>query len=528
MNTRTPRTFLLAGFFICASLAGAVQAQTTAPPLINPVGGPAAGEPAEGLLGERFESASKGLSFLPPAGCRMIKQGVNNDIVEYISDEKSWALKVTQSTFEKPMPLEDRLDPVTRAVVAKGLLEITSASMLAAQNAVLLRKDMVNAGDNPVGLVMVRFTLGPDQWLRQQAILQANDQLYYIFSFTTPGGSAKADPKEELAVKTFSALLDSVKLIDRTAIKDDQNARLYRTRSLFVSWTPERFNKVMREKSYVVLQREGKNVGYSFAEELPDSLDGNNGVNIYVRTRNLTEKGTQVETGSKMFTTFDRKHEQWAHVAIFKDAKGVVQDHSSEWGSSDVKRHSVFNDRDGAPDPNDRRQPKSIETISHFLDVTFFGKKLNTDPIHRDLPPFYLPQALGQMLPRLVPLDEAKTYLFASYVNESREVMLRYVEVTPLKEVLFNGQKMRVSVVSDRIGLEGSPTLHYFNMEGEYVGSENRAAKIVVLPTTAQTILRIWPDAVLSREEFRRPTADAGSPGDLEAAPQRGLAPPIR
>ena len=54
--------------------------------------------------------------------------------------------------------------------------------------------------------------------------------------------------------------------------------------------------------------------------------------------------------------------------------------------------------------------------------VTTASTKVNAEPVTRTLPPFYLPQALGHLLPRLVPLKEPKSYMFASWVGETREV----------------------------------------------------------------------------------------------------------
>jgi len=557
MYTRHHRTFVFAGLMACATLVASAPAQSTPappapvpPPLINPTAGAApAGDqtaaqaipgitdrpgattsPTASLFGERFESTTAGLSFLPPANCTMIKKPVADEIVEYTSDEKSWILRVTRSALPVPTPLETHVDIKTNQQV-KGLIDVTVEHMIEGINPQVLRKDVINVGDNYVGLIVVRFTLGADKWLRQQAILQVNDQLYYIFNLTTPAGSANQgadeppDPREKLAVDTFNGMLDSIKLIDRSSIKLDQNARLFRTRAVFMNWKPELFEKVMKDKQYFLLESEDQPIGYSYVEEHPDILDGDPGVNIYVRARTFTKDG-QVETGSKMFTTFDLKHEQWAHVAVYKDAKGEVTNHGSEWGDSDFKQHRVFDDRFGGNDSKDPKQPRSLMVDAHSLDVTYIGKKGNGEPLHRDLPPFYIPQAIGQMLPRLLPLDDAKTYLFASYVNEAREVMLRYVDVEPDRDVTFNGQHIRATVISDRIGLEGSATLHYFDANGEFLGSENKTAKFMVLPIDAASILARWPDAVLTRpEDLRRPTAEVGPTSD--APPARGLPEPI-
>jgi hypothetical protein len=124
--------------------------------------------------------------------------------------------------------------------------------------------------------------------------------------------------------------------------------------------------------------------------------------------------------------------------------------------------------------------------------VRTIGKEKNAAPIKQDLPPWYIPQAVGHLLPRLLPLREPKTYLFAVYVSEQQHVMHRYVDVGKEEEVELAGQKVRAVPISDRIKLEGTPTIHYLSPEGKYLGSVNKDSKITILPTDAASLQKIW------------------------------------
>ena len=81
------------------------------------------------------------------------------------------------------------------------------------------------------------------------------------------------------------------------------------------------------------------------------------------------------------------------------------------------------------------------------MHVSYLDAAENTDPVNKVLPPFYLPQALGQLLPRLLPLGQPKTYLFATWVSESRALMMRYVDVGTESRVEFNGRLIRANRV---------------------------------------------------------------------------------
>jgi hypothetical protein len=153
------------------------------------------------------------------------------------------------------------------------------------------------------------------------------------------------------------------------------------------------------------------------------------------------------------------------------------------------------------------------------LNVRTWSRSNSAPPIDRELPPWYLPQAIGHLLPRLVPLNEPRTFLFGSFVREKQEVMSRYVDVERARNVVFDGKTILVVPIKDRIGMEGSPTYHYLTPAGTYVGSENEEARIVILPADEATLRRLWPDA-----DLRAPSPVA----DLPAALRSEQLPPMR
>jgi len=119
--------------------------------------------------------------------------------------------------------------------------------------------------------------------------------------------------------------------------------------------------------------------------------------------------------------------------------------------------------------------------------------------VERRLPPFYLPQAMAHLLPRVLPRWEPKGYLFASYVTDQHEVAKRYVDVGDEQEVTLGGQKVRAIPIKDRIGLEGSVTTHYVSPQGAYLGSVNEDSKLTILPTDRATLEKMWANANLTR-----------------------------
>lgn len=54
----------------------------------------------------------------------------------------------------------------------------------------------------------------------------------------------------------------------------------------------------------------------------------------------------------------------------------------------------------------------------YTLNVTPVNRSGENQPVTRQLPPFYAPQALGSLLPRLLIKNEGKTHPFAQYSSD--------------------------------------------------------------------------------------------------------------
>jgi hypothetical protein len=101
--------------------------------------------------------------------------------------------------------------------------------------------------------------------------------------------------------------------------------------------------------------------------------------------------------------------------------------------------------------------------------------------------------------------------------------------VRPEQKVQFAGQSVRAVPIQDRLGLDGSVTVHYISPEGAYLGSENKDQKLVVLPTDAVTLSNIWKGVDLTKPGAVEALAPANVAARLtpvsEAAPSSPDAP---
>jgi hypothetical protein len=416
----------------------------------------------------------------------------------------------------KPVPLS----AVRDANGVGGLLELTVDQLKSANpSAQVLTAQVKEYSPYQVGILIARHKAGIDEVFTQEAIFRFDDQTYYVVQFTSAAGV----DAEASARQAFEMVLGTVKLLDRADLKKEQDQRLYRTEDFLSLLNEKQIRSILQPQQLLRVIRDGKDVGYVQVTEKVATHATHDGVEIVLRSRIVAQapvaggagdapvKPGQIDRLATFFVAFDRRSEDWSVVTTIIDGTNGSQT-TTELGNSDRVSHRVL-DVDAVknhqiPDPTDPKQPP-MKTVEKFeLSVNDYSKEHAGVPVQRELPPqFYLPQALGELLPRLLPLDDPRTYLFYSYVSEEHELMARYVDVEPIQDVQFDGRMQRAVVVRDRIGVDGSPTLHYLTRDGQWLGSVNDEQKLTVLPSDADTIRMLWKDAKLGAD-----AADAGSP----------------
>jgi hypothetical protein len=526
---------------------------------------PAAQGATHNLLGTPFENQSAGISLRLPAGCHRVRTtGSGDDLGQFADEKRNWQLKLNRIAPPTLMTLASTTNNYGQPV--PGLLDITVARLkrdLSGCN--VLRSDLTNISDGSdklrenVGMIAVRYAAsGGTRYLTQQAIIQSTNRLFYLIALTTPSGAAStnngdADPDERVAVETFAQLLDSVHLLDTNQIYQDQNARLWRTKNLMLSWgSANRLRHILVDEQWIRILRNGKDIGYSYVTEqtaagIPrplrrdevqaghsdrDLVQPGDGILIGVRARTIDPEANvdsalkamgplQVDSATWMFNTPDRKLEDWSRVIVVdagnKDKEGKpTKSQTEEFGTSNMTTVTKL-DKNGMPGTAiDPHQPPVRISDRYVLDVTTVSQSGQGEPVDQEVPPWYIPQSLSHLLPRLVPLHpemdpnteaaKPRTYMFAVYVPELRVVMNRYIDVKEAQEVSFAGRKIMAVPVEDRLGWQGSLTTHYLTSGGVYLGSENKEAHLVMLPSDAKTLLSIWKNADLTRpDRSRRP-----------------------
>lgn len=549
-------TFLAIFLAPAMVLAQAAPPANEPPPLDILEGRPDVAAPTK-LVGERFESKSTGLAFNPPAGMKRkpLKSAETDPLVHYVDESRGWQLVATQGTLSDSIALSSAevtaVDPNAQAPA--GLLELASEEIKTTYPAAtILRQKVIKAGPDrlSVALLAARITADLKPVLTQQAIIKAGERAYFTMSLTSPvtergdeePATQPTDALEQAATEGFHAMLETVQLLDLRAIKEDQDQRLFRTRALLLNLTPTKLQAAVIPEQWLRIMHNGKDVGYSYVIEEKeigeDRKKPQDGIRIGVRTRlfapppgksaseaiapadtvaipglvastaarlepvqlvagEATEpaKSVQIDAETWMWISLDRRHEEWSSVVLMDNGSGE-RDHWSEVGSSERQMtHMLDNDlkTGGTEDP---RQPPVRRADTYTLDVRTVAKRNAPAPIKRPLSPWYIPQGISHLLPRLLPLGEPKSYMFASYISgERRQVMNRYVDIGREQMTDLGGKKMRAIPIRERTGLEGPVTTHWMNPEnGKYLGSTCADAGLVVIATNAADLEGIWKD----------------------------------
>lgn len=463
---------------------------------------------------DKFESVEAGISYRIPIDAVETGRSHEEQIARYTLDEKAeWVLTVDRFILKDPIPLVQ--DEKADSVFARGgFLELSASTMPIDDEKSILRVEMIPIAGQPGAQIVSRFTtVEGDKRIQQRAIIRRADRLYYVISLTSPVSAfndLENDPAAIRAVDIFTRLIDSVQMLDQTKLRIEQDERLFRTRTLFVNWTRPKITAAIVPERWLRVQQNGKDVGYIYevaelANDIPragrssglaDSDQKALGVRVGLRSRFFNADGSRLDSESWMWVGFDKKQESFSHTTVVT-RKDESQTYASEVGvtTSSMKTVPIVSRA-----PGEIRD--SIELVRreiYELLVIYQVKNEGRPDYKQELPPYYVPQALAYLMPRLVPLLEPKGYLVATYEPNRKSVMTRYVDVLEPQFATFAGKRQPAIAVEERVGLAGQPTTHYFTPAGEYLATTIAATNTTILPTTQAEILAIWKDANLTR-----------------------------
>ena len=263
------RHWLLAGVF-AISMVGVSLGQTTQPatqPTIE--------------LGKVFRSRVAGIELNPPAGGTMMRQLDTGEIVRFTYNDHGWDIRVKPVPLHLGMPLDDLV-----RLTSKQLLESNGSAEIVDQKVIEVAGQI-----QPVGIIEARYNAGVDRLFTQQALFREDDQSYYLIQMGSPTDKAKnapvnpPDPQETEVREVFNAILPTVHLLDREALRVEQDQRLLNTRALWVLMDKKKIVETLNPLHFVRIIKDGKDIGFVQYNERQATHTGREGVEIIVRSR---------------------------------------------------------------------------------------------------------------------------------------------------------------------------------------------------------------------------------------------------
>jgi hypothetical protein len=563
---------LLIGLSLGASLTAAGWGQSaTTRPVTSPVAAGPATLPADAgvtdpELGKLFRSRVAGIEFNPPANGVLIRDLNSGEIVRFMYPDSGWDVRA------KTIPLHEQLR--LSAGGDGGVLELMASQLLATNPAAnIIRQQVIKVNHEPVGLIEARYNVGPDKVFTQQAIFPDNNELnlHYLLLQMTSRCDAKAvanvqDPLETDARKIFDKVLSTVKVLNRQELAEEQKKRYFDTKMLLVRLDRNKIIPAIQPLRLMRILHDGKDIGYIQMNARRTTHGGNEGFEVIVRSRVESEPSkpgiekpatdtnpaataggivlpgsvgpkpaagnagdikpagpSNVYTSSTFFSTFDRAHEDWTSITQVDDqvASQVVESANTDL-TTHVDRAKAIAAQRWVPKPGEA--PPDVTVPDYMLNIEYAHGRRQDKPQDIRLLPDYLPQALAQLLPRLLANEPGK-YMFSFYVSGEQKLMRRYIDVDSPRDVTIDGNTVRAVPISDRIGVDGIPTIHYVTRDGEWLGSVNEDQKVSVLPSDETMLTDIWSKRPLGFKiadvpppqedtpiQPRKPAADQQSP----------------
>ena len=508
----------LAGVLISAAASGALSQTPDAIDKLPPPKTASVVQAAD--LGEPVTSVEGGIRLRPPVGGTLVRADAAktpDELFRVNGPEKSWSFVVNRIVLNQPMPLVRSTQETATGAQRQvdGFIDVASRQIPSQTPGTLLRTDLTPIAGVNGAMLASRFNdmATGKKRLMQQAIVGRTDRLYYIVTLNTPltDGDAQTDieqdPLAQQAVAIFESTVSSIELLNQTDLRNDQEDRLIRTRSLLINWNESKLRGTVVPQTWIRILKGDQDIGYSYVVEeiangLPQAGAGggvnanaaDQGFRVGIRTRLMLPAQPMAETEAWMWTRFDRSEEMFTSASVLFGPGQKAINWTQEVGRSNKSSKTVLDP--AVVNPNN---PGVTSRDLYTLDVTIESKEAATPAVKKQLPPYYLPQAIGHVLPRLVPTNVPETFLAATYISDSKQVMLQYIDVRKLEPVTIAGRTFQAIPVVLRLGLEGAATTHYLSPRGEWLGSRQELSDIVMVPVTSEQLLTIWKDADLSR-----------------------------
>ncbi len=424
-------------------LAGAAVLAATSPPAVA--------DGATVKLGKRYMAPLYGFSLRPPAGTQRRRERIGTEVVTWTRrDPKTgaiaWSLKVQRSVKQsEKIDLDTYADALAKSLSNKGNFKTKKVGTIKV------------AGAKAIDL---RGTTGKDLglWQRQVWVLVA-PRRFLIFLMTGP-----ADDRGRLN-RVLNAVLGTLALSDPEEAWKRRRENTQRAAKFLLALEEKDFRDALDEKpAWFLMRYEGKTVGFLRKKLSPGREKGSDGYELRSHAMFQLPEDRMRLMKRVMFVTPALGMERWKEqlqVGSGRNAMTLAED-----GIRQDRLIVCMVDRNGKIDTQKVRAPQKI----------------------------YLPRALGELLPRIVDLDQRVGYTFAAYSTSTNGFEMRTFTVEGPETFRHGGKAVRGVKATDQVAGDVEPATLHLDRRGRLLKMETPDGLNMVAADRAE-VLDAFPRA---------------------------------
>ncbi len=370
--------------------------------------------------GLRYTDRLIGFSLCPPADTERIRQTSARRLVGWTRrDEQTqavrWSLEVLKTKHKPTKMLLSKYAETVAAELSRTSnfkVKSTLISIVAGKPAMHFRGTWSGA-----------FEL----WRRQTWIrIKPGEHIVLNIS----GAPAVKDEMETVMTK----VLDSLKLFDPKIAAAEYKQNLARGATVLKQLSIKKLKTIInKQPCYCTIKLKGKIIGFVKLTESITKRSDVQGLNVVSSGALILPKTPMQMTRKELFTTPDRKFEQWKQVSVQgkgKAAVGEIQEAIRKDNWMLVQLH-----RSGRPKRNWKRElPKNLQAA-------------------------YLPEAFSNLLPRLLDRSKPEIYAFAIYNPGKNEFDMRTIQVVKTETIRIGARNVKATRMTDQMSRQ-SPTVN--------------------------------------------------------------------
>ncbi|MFP4052228.1 MAG: hypothetical protein ACLFV7_00005 [Phycisphaerae bacterium] len=405
-------------------------------------------------LAQPYRDPLSGFSIRPPKGAqRKLKTGTATLAQWLQRDEDSgaivWTLTVSKAAYKVKEDEEFNLREYGKQL-SKEMMQ---------RDRFKVEKLSFGSVDKKPAITMAGQSAGTLKFWQKQVWVRSKPGRFLVFTLFGPLN--KADRLRSVMDK----VMDNVTITDPEEELKRRQTYLRNGKVALLGLTREAVAKAAADKPlWMLMKLKGKTVGWMRQSESMDKEQQFEGLKVVTHSSAELPKSPVRLSKSDMFSSIGRTYERWTELLQIGSGKTAVS-----------FMEKAFR-KDRVILCNASRNGKALPVLKR-----------------EDVPAqWFLPKAIGMMLPRFLDLDKPRTYAFATYNSRTNKYDMRLFVVGETVMVEHGGRRVKAIRCQDQAHWDKEPATVYLKPDGTLIRLETADEFVVELSDEA-TVRRKFP-----------------------------------